>query len=63
MQINMSERGDIVIKPETSIERYALKAWAEGKKTGKIAGCFVIDVTPPPIAPTPAPDNRYVTEF
>ena len=55
--------GDLVIKPENPTERFALQAWADGKQAGKIAGCFVIDVTPVPMPPPPRADPKYVKKF
>ena len=63
MKVEINTRGDLVIKPENPTERFALQAWAEGKQAGKIAGCFVIDVTPALVPPSPPTDPKYVKEF
>lgn len=63
MKVEFNTRGDLVIKPENPTERFALQAWADGKQAGKIAGCFVIDVTPAPVPPSPPTDTKYVKEF
>ena len=63
MKVEFNTRGDLVIKPENPTERFALQAWADGKQAGKIAGCFVIDVTPAPVPASPPTDPKYVKEF
>jgi len=63
MKVELNTRGDLVIKPENATERFALQAWADGKQAGKIAGCFVIDLTPAPMPPSAPNDPKYVKEF
>lgn len=63
MKVEFNSHGDLRITPENSTERYALKAWSDGKKAGKIAGRFVIDVTPPPMPPSMPSNPEHVAEF
>lgn len=63
MKVEFNSQGNLRITPENSTERYALKAWAEGKKAGKISGRFIIDVTPPPMPPSMPTSSEHVTEF
>lgn len=63
MKTEFNPAGSLVIKPENATERFALKAWAEDRRENKLSGKFVIDLTPSPMAPSPAPNPEYVKEF
>lgn len=63
MKAELNGSGDIVITPETATERYALQAWSNERQPGLIAGRFVIDLTPPPRAPSMPKDSKYIKEF
>lgn len=45
MKCEMNSRGDIVIKPETTVERYALRAWSDSKRSRLSSALVIIDAT------------------
>ena len=63
MKIELTSQGDLVVKPEGTIERLALQSWVEGRQTGKTNGQFMIDLSCPPMPPSAPVDSRFMKAF
>lgn len=63
MKCEMTSRGDIRITPENATERYALQAWSDSKSSGLSSATFIVDLTPPPMAPAMPCNPQHIKEF
>jgi len=64
MKAEFNSTGNILITPENTIERYALRDWSTRRETGHVdRPAIVVNLTPPPMPPTSPADERYVKTF
>jgi len=60
MKIDFNNAGGLTIKPESSTERYALQEWARRRSSETERAGILLDLTPPPVPPSPPADGRYI---